>query len=158
MNNEDFPKPSGWRISLSIGMGIGWLIFVIIWLAFFAGDYTIYRNIAIIIISILVVFLVLGGSWAAWGLKHMPKEGKEMMKTKGFRSRVVVSIIIPFLLIIFLIYWFYYPAEDYNIYQNIAVFLVSILVVGGILAVMWAPWDMKHSKEFEKYGDKENKD
>jgi hypothetical protein len=104
MNNEDFPNPLGWRVTISIGRGIGWLIFVIIWLAFFAGDYTVYRNIAIIIISILVVFLVLGESWALWGLKNMPTEGKEMMKTEGFRSRVVVSIIIPFLLIIFLIY------------------------------------------------------
>jgi hypothetical protein len=150
MNDEDFPKPSGWRISLSIGMGIGWLIFIIVWLAFFAGDYTVYRNIAIIIISILVVFIVLGGSWAAWGLKHIPKEGKQMMKTSGFKSRIVVSIILPFLLIIFLIYWFFFPAEDFDVYQNIAVFLVSILVVGGLLTGVWAPWGMKHSKEFEE--------
>ena len=158
MNNEDFPKPSGWRISLSIGMSIGWLIFLIVWLAFFAGNYTFYKNIAIIIISVLVVFLVLGGSWATWGLKNMPKEGKEMMKTEGFRSRVVVSIIIPFLLIIFLIYWFYFSAEDFNPYENIAILLVSLLVSGGILAGIWAPWGMKHSKEFEKCGDKKNKD
>jgi len=158
MNNENYPKPSGWRVSLSIGMGIGWLIFLIIWLAFFAGDYTLYRNIAIIIISILVVFLVLGGSWAQWGLKYMPTEGKEMMKTKGFKSRVVVSIIIPFALIIFLIYWFYFPAENYNIYQNLAVFLVSLLLVGGILAGLWAPWGMKHGKEFEKFECKEKKE
>lgn len=100
MKNEFFPKPSGWRVSLSIGMGIGWLIFVIIWLAYYAGDFTFYRNIAIIMISILVVFLLLGGSWAAWGLKFILKEGKEMMKTTGFISRVVISIIIPFALII----------------------------------------------------------
>jgi hypothetical protein len=158
MNDENFEKPSGWRVSLSIGMGIGWLIFLIVWLAFFAGDYTVYRNIAIIIISILVVFIVLGGSWASWGLKNMPKEGKVMMKTSGFKSRIVVSIIIPFLLIIFLIYWFFFPAEDFDVYQNIAVFLVSILVVGGLLGGIWAPWGMKHSKEFEKYGEKKNKD
>ncbi len=158
MNNENFPNPSGWRISLSIGMAIGWLIFVIVWLAFFAGESAIYRNIAIIMISILVVFLVLGGSWAAWGLKNMPKEGKEMMKTAGFKSRVVVSIVIPFVLIMFLIYWFYFPAEDFDAYQNIAIILVSLLIVGGILGGIWAPWGMKHGKEFEKFDHKENKD
>ncbi len=158
MKNEKFPKPSGWRVSLSIGMGIGWLIFVIVWLAFYASDYTLYKNIAIIMISILVVFLVLGGSWAAWGLKFMPKEGKEMMKTTGFTSRVVVSIIIPFALIIFWIYWFYFPAVDFDGYQNLAIFLVSLLAVGGILGGIWAPWGMKHSKEFEKLSDEENKD
>jgi len=157
MNNENYPNPPGWRISLSIAMGIGWLIFLIVWLAFYAGDYTLYRNIAIIMISILVLFLILGGSWAQWGLKYMPEEGKEMMKTSGFKGRVVVSIVIPLAWIIFLIYWFYFPAKDFDGYQNIAIFLVSLLVVGGILVGIWVPWGMKHSKEFEKL-DKKDKD
>jgi hypothetical protein len=149
MDNENFPKPSGWRISLSIGMGIGWLIFLIIWLAFFAGDYSFYRNIAIIMISILIVFLILGGSWAAWGIKFIPKEGKEILQTQGFKIRVIVSIIIPFAMIIFWIYWFYFLAENFDLYQNFAIFLVSILAVGGILGGMWAPWGMKHGEKFE---------
>lgn len=157
MNKEDFPNPPGWRISLSIGMGIGWLIFLIVWLAFYAGDYSVYKNIAIVMMSILVLFLVLGGSWALWGLKHMPEEGKEMMRTAGFRGRIAVSIIIPLIWIIFLIYWFYFPAADFDVYQNIAIFLVSLLAIGGILGGIWAPWGMKHSKEFEKF-DKKDKD
>ena len=157
MNDEDFPKPSGWRISLSIVMSIGWLIFLIVWLAFFAGDYTLYKNIAIIMISILVLFLILGGSWAAWGLKHMPKEGKEMMRNVGFKSRVVVSIVIPIAMIIFWIYWFYFPAENFGGYQNIAIFLVSLLIVGGILVGIWVPWGIKHGKEFEKFDNEKNK-
>ena len=144
MKDEDFSKPSGWRVSLSIGMGVGWLIFLIIWLAFFAGDYSVYKNIAIVLISILIVFMILGGSWAAWGIKFIPKEGKKMAKEQGFTARVVVSVIIPFALMIFLIAWFFFFAEDYNIYQNIAIFLVSLLAVGGILGGMWASWGMKH--------------
>lgn len=159
MKNEDFPKPSGWRISLSIAMGVGWLIFLIIWLAFFAGDetlgFSLYQNIAIIMISILVVFVILGGSWAAWGLKYIPKEGKEMMKTTGFTSRIVVSIIIPLALIIFWIYWFYFPAENFDPYQNLAILLVSLLAVGGILGSIWAPWGMKQGKKFEDFGKEE---
>ena len=157
MNDEDFPNPLGWRISLSIVMSIGWVIFLIVWLAFFAGEYTLYRNIAIILISILVLVLILGGSWAQWGLKHMPKEGKEMMKTAGFKSRIGASIVIPLAGILFLIYWFYFPAMDFDGYQNIAVFLVSLLLVGGILVGLWVPWGMRHSKEFEKYDHKGKK-
>ena len=74
MKNKNMHKPPGWRLLLSIGMGIGLLIFFIIWLAFFAGDYNAYQNIAIVLISILVVFLIIEGSW---GLKFIPKEGKE---------------------------------------------------------------------------------
>jgi len=157
MEKKDIPKPSGWRVSLSIVMGVGWLIFLIIWLAFYAGNYSFNKNIAIILISILVLIVVLGGSWAAWGLKQIPEEGKEMMRKTGFKTRVIISIFIPFVLMIFLIIWFYFYADNFNIYQNFAVFLVSILVVGGVLGAMWAPWGMKHGKEFDE-ACKEKKD
>jgi len=150
MKDDEFPQPKGWRVSLSIGLGIGWLIFVLLWLAFYAGNYSGYQNFAIILISILVLVVVLGGSWASWGLKHMPREGKKIFKMKGFRSRVVVSIAIPFLLLIFWIYWFFFIAEDFNFYQNLAIFIVSLLVIGGILGGIWAPWGMKYDKELEK--------
>ena len=154
MKNECFPKPSGWRVSLSIVMGVGWLAFVIIWLAFFAGDETYgfsgYQNFAIILISILVVVMVLGGSWASWGIRYIPKEGKEMMKVAGFTSRIIASIIIPIALMIFLIIWFFFYADSFNFYQNIAIVLVSILAIGGILGATWASWGMKHEKKFEK--------
>lgn len=159
MSDKDFPKPQGWRVSLSIGMGVGWLIFLILWLAFYAGDYTVYKNIAIILVSILLVFLILGGSWASWGLKFMPKEGKEMMRTSGFTSRVVISIILPLAMFIFWIIWFFFFAEGFNIYQNIAILIVSVLVLGGILGGIWAPWGMKHEKDFKKWeskGDEED--
>jgi hypothetical protein len=81
-----------------------------------------------------------------------------MMRKTGFKSRVIASIVIPFALMIFLIIWFYFYADTYNIYQNFAVFLVSILVVGGILGVMWAPWGMKHGKEFDEACKEEKKD
>jgi uncharacterized protein YacL len=155
---DDISHPSGWRVSLSIAIGVGWLIFVIIWLAFYAGNYSFNKNIAIVLISILVLIIVLGGPWALWGLKHIPKEGKEMMRKTGFKSRVITSIIIPLGLIIFLIIWFYFYADAYNIYQNIAIFLVSILAVGGLMGAMWAPWGMKHGKNFEEACKEEKKE
>jgi magnesium-transporting ATPase (P-type) len=162
MKDEYKPHPPGWKVSLSIATGVGWLIFIIVWLAFFAGnetyDFSGYQNFAVILISILVVFMILGGSWASWGIKQIPKEGKEMMKTAGFASRIVVSIIVPLALMIFWIIWFFFFAEDFNIYQNIAIFLVSILAVGGALGAIWAPWGMKHGKKFEKMCEDKEKE
>ena len=70
------------------------------------------------------------------------------MKTAGFASRIAVSIIVPFALLIFWIIWFFFYAEGFNICQNIAIFIVSILAIGGILGGIWAPWGMKHEKDF----------
>ena len=69
---------------------------------------------------------------------------------------IIISIIIPFAAMIFLIIWFWYYAEPFNVWQNIAVLLVILLAMGGILGVIWTRWSMKHGhemKKFEKIGE-----
>ena len=156
---DDEGKPDmGWRPSFSIIVGVGWLIFIIIWLAFYASDYSWEKNLAIILLSILITFLLLGGVWALWGIRMMPKKGWEIFKMSGFRSRIITSIVLPLAVMIFLIIWFWYCAEPYTVYQNIAVFIVALLIMGGILGAIWAYWGTKHGKEFKKYENKtENK-
>jgi len=162
MNKEEKPccedadiKPDlGWRPSFSIVVGVGWLVFIILWLAFYASPYPWEKNLAIILLSILIMFLLLGGVWAVWGIRKIPKEGWEMFKTSGFKSRVITSIVLPLVSMIFLIIWFWYYAEPYTVYQNIAVFIVVLLIMGGVLGALWARWGVKHSEEFKKYEKK----
>jgi magnesium-transporting ATPase (P-type) len=143
-------KGLGWRVSLSIIVAIGWLVFLIVWFAFYAGAYSWEKNLAIFLLSILVLIGVLGLPWAIWGMRQMDEEDKKMWKTKGFRGRVWVSCILMLAVFLFLVYWFWFYAETYNVYQNIAIFLVSLLIMGGILGAMWAPWGMKHGSEMKK--------
>jgi len=53
-------KGLGWRVSLSIISGVGWLCFIILWLAFFAGDHSAYRNLAVLLASIMLIGGILG--------------------------------------------------------------------------------------------------
>ena len=141
----------GWKPSISIIGGVGWLIFVIIWFAFYATDYPWEQNLAILLLSILIVFLLIGGIWAIWSLRMIPKEGWEMFKISGFRWRILTSIALPFVAMIFLIIWFWSYAEPYSVWQNIAVLLVILLLVGGILGALWARWSMVHGHEMKKF-------
>lgn len=140
----------GWRPTFSIVVGVGWLIFLIAWFAFYASNYPWEQNFAIILLSILIMFTLLGGVWAIWGIKMIPKEGKEIIKTLGFKWRIQISVIIPFVVLIFLIIWFWFYAIPYTIWQNIAVMLITLLAVGGILGSIWARWGMKQGWNFEK--------
>ena len=142
-------KGMGWRVSLSIIVGVGWLVFLILWLFFYASAYSGYQNIAIFLLSILLVVCILGAPWTIWGLKHQTEKEKDMWRTKGFKWRVWVSAFLVFILAIFLIYWFWFHAETYSLYQNAAIFIVSILIIGGVLGASWAPWGMKHGNKFE---------
>jgi hypothetical protein len=59
-----------WRVSLSILAFFGWIIFLIIWLFFYAGNFSVYQNIAILIVSLLVFIAINGAAWASWGVRY----------------------------------------------------------------------------------------
>ena len=77
-------------------------------------------------------------------------DDEKIMKTKGFGWRISLSIISVVGWLIFLIMWLFFYATNYNVYQNIAIFIVSILAFGGIMGATWAPWGIKHGHKFEK--------
>jgi hypothetical protein len=133
-----------WRISLSVLVGSGWLIFLIVWLFFYAGDYGWYKTASLVLLSLLIVGGILGIPWTIWGLQKRTGKEKEMWETKGFRWRVWFSMLFGLFLIVFLIYWFWYLALTYDPFQNIAVLIIVLIVMGGAMGTSWAPWGMKH--------------
>jgi len=141
-----------WRPSFSIAVSIGWLIFLITWFAFYAGKIPIVKNIAVIFLSILILVLLLGITWASWAIKMIPKPGRQIFKILGFRWRIYASMFIPIIGLIALIIWFWFFALPFNFWQNLAMFMIIILIIGGLLGVIWTRWGMIHEKDFEKFG------
>ncbi len=140
-----------WRVSLSILVGVGWLVFLLIWLLFYANKYAWEKNVAIFLLSLLLLTGILGGPWAYWAFKKQTSVEKEMWRQKAFRWRFWVSIFIGLFLILFLIYWFWALAEPYDIYQNLAIFIITLLIAGGLVAAMWVPWGMKYGSEYDHH-------
>jgi hypothetical protein len=66
-----------WRVSLSIIVGVGWLVFLILWVTFYAATFTLIENVVIVLVSMLIVGAILGASWASWGIKYGRKCGKQ---------------------------------------------------------------------------------
>jgi len=58
-------------------------------------------------------------------------------------GRLVLSIILGAAWLVFLILWLFFYATTYNIYQNIAIILVSFIIEGTLQAITWIPWNMK---------------
>lgn len=134
----------GWRVSLSILSGVGWLVFLVLWLFFYAKNYAWERNVAIFLGSLLALTGIVGMPWAYWAYKKQTTAEKEMLKIQGFRWRIWVSILLMLATFLFLIYWFWVYAEPFTLYENLAIFIVSLLITGGLLAAMWAPWGMRY--------------
>lgn len=55
----EMPPGHASRVAVSIIVRVGWLIFLVIFLAFYAEHFSIYKNLAIIVASILVMFAIL---------------------------------------------------------------------------------------------------
>ncbi len=77
MTNENSNPPSpmetpgfGSRVTLSIVVVFGWLIFLILWLLLAAQNYDIIQNITAILVSLLVAILILAVTWASWGIQY----------------------------------------------------------------------------------------
>jgi hypothetical protein len=51
---QNYPWPR-WRAALGGASIIAWLAFVVIWLFFYANDFTLYQNVGAVLASLLVV-------------------------------------------------------------------------------------------------------
>ncbi len=80
----------------------------------------------------------------------MNKEEAKVVKSPAFRWRAAVSIIAILSWLAFIVIWLFFYADNFTIYQNVAVFFASILVIGVIKSALWAPWGMKYGPSSEK--------
>jgi hypothetical protein len=72
----------------------------------------------------------------------------------GLASRVVVSIIVFFGLLIFAIVYVAFFAASFSLFQKIAIILVAILIATAILGAMWTSWGIKYGREWKDKGCK----
>jgi len=56
------------RLFATVGLLVGGLVWVILYLAFLAGRFAWYQNLAVVLVSFLVVPAVVVAMWIAWGL------------------------------------------------------------------------------------------
>ena len=68
--NNGVPAGMGWRIAVSILAFFGVVIGIIVWLFFYAENFTVYQNIAVVAVILVGFVALMGASWATWGMKQ----------------------------------------------------------------------------------------
>ncbi|MCP8304436.1 MAG: hypothetical protein H3Z50_03070 [archaeon] len=56
-------------IVISILAGIGWAIFILLYTVFWSTDFTLFQNIIIILVSLVVVGGLIGLMWVVWSFR-----------------------------------------------------------------------------------------
>ena len=57
------------RVYGTIIIGVGWLVFIVLYLAFFAVNFDVWQKIAIFIASGAIVSGIIGFMWIRWAIK-----------------------------------------------------------------------------------------
>ena len=66
-------RPPSVLLFVGIAIAFAWLLFVGLWLFFYASDFSILENIGTFVISLVVVAILETAIWVPWGLKHPSK-------------------------------------------------------------------------------------
>ena len=144
MDAGEAPPSSGlgWRLSATIMVLAGWFAFAILWLAFYASGYNIYQNLAVFLSSLVILGAVLGVLWAGFGARMRRMYGRDQYwpgPGPGRQGRWIRRII-WLVWVVVLIAWLLFYADGFSGYQNLAVFIASLLIAGGLATVVRLAW------------------
>lgn len=72
--NEDQAQPGyALRVIVSVIVLFGSLIFAIIYVAFFALSFSLFQQIAVILVALLTAIAILAVMWTSWSIKYCKK-------------------------------------------------------------------------------------
>jgi len=63
-------KPDNKRVYASIAVAFGWLLFLALWLFYYATSFGIIQNLGILLASLLVAGIILVVLWVPWAMKQ----------------------------------------------------------------------------------------
>lgn len=139
---EGDPPPRGLRLRgyASALIVIGWLAFFILWLLFAADDLSIYRNLAVIFLSLVVAAALMGALWVSYGLgigmRYVPGM-LDRYEFREMRTRTAASIAIWVVWAALVILWLYFFADSLSGYQNIAILILSLIAAALATSLLW---------------------
>jgi len=59
----------GSKVAGTVIVGVCWLSFIILFLAFFAGKFDFWQNLAVFIVSVIIAVGIVAVMWIKWALK-----------------------------------------------------------------------------------------
>ncbi len=131
------PGDSAWRVRLSTVSAVIWVAFIVLWLPFFAESYSLYRNVAILLTSLLVFVGVNAGAWVSVAGDFREEIGR----------RPTVGGAIGVLWLVFIDYWMWFQADAYIWEQNVAILILVTMIVLPVEVGIFATFRSGHRGE-----------
>ncbi|MBN2230065.1 MAG: hypothetical protein JW779_10805 [Candidatus Thorarchaeota archaeon] len=128
----------GSRPKATIGLLFLWILFLAIWMWIFAIDFSGYQNSAAVLFSFAIYVAITIGLWLPWARRR--DEGPESWFSIGLAFAWVLTLAL----------WFWFFADNFDMYQNLAIFLVSLLAMAAISgSAQWLKWHDFEAMDWE---------
>ena len=130
-------------------IGFAWIVFAIVYLVFYADStgFTFFQNIAVLLTSILIVGAIISIMWISFGLKQAKKStDKKSAEMIPSGWRVSISAVLVFGWLIFALLFIAFYSENFSFIENIAILLISLIIVGVLFILMWVGYGMRQAR------------
>jgi cation transporter-like permease len=55
---------------------IGWLVFILAYALFWSNGFSLFQNVIVTIVSLVIMGLLVGLGWVVWGMRHARSWGQ----------------------------------------------------------------------------------
>jgi hypothetical protein len=132
------PRGVMWRTVVTVIAGLGWLVWLLLWWAFWSDDYTIAQKFAVSIMSLMVAGGIAGAIWIPFSMRY--GDDKDQWREPGFTWRIMVSMAVFIGLAIFVVYMLFFPWSGFDWCQSIVIIIVILIVGAAMMAPLWIRW------------------
>jgi high-affinity Fe2+/Pb2+ permease len=59
-----------WPIVATMLTVIAWLVFILLYALYWSNSFSIFQNVIVTVVSLVITGLVIGLEWVVWGMRH----------------------------------------------------------------------------------------
>jgi len=130
-----------WRTIFTVAVGLGWLVWLLLWWAFWSEDLTVAQRFSVSIVSLMVMGALMAAVWLPFSMRY--GDEREQWGAPGFRWRVAVSVVGFVALSGVLAYMLWDPWKDFDLCQSLVVIIITVIGGGVMMTPLWLRWGGK---------------
>jgi hypothetical protein len=136
-NNNSFSVFHGFPFKISILLLIGWMIFTISWILLYASSFSLFVHLGVSILSLLIFISAIAAVFLFWMKRFIPQIGWDFLKTMNLFKIIIITILIPFTILILLSMYLIFFADSFSFLQNISMLIIAFLLIVISIVILW---------------------
>jgi hypothetical protein len=136
-NINSFSVFHGFPFKISIFLIIGWIVFSISWIILYASSFSLFVHLGVSILSLLIFISAIAAVFLFWMKRFIPQIGWDFLKTMNLFKIIIITILIPFTILILLSMYLIFFADSFSFLQNISMLIIAFLLIVISIVILW---------------------